>query len=214
MKKTLLAVALIAGVAHSGFAFIAVTGADGESNAKGPGNSAPGAQVGDTFTVDDGTFVTYLPGYNDPTITKNDLGNYAYILNGTVASVSGNMVDYTGTYEIYYDATASQSVNEADYAFSSGTFTLGVDFNGTGPVYTADGILTQTSGPSPSFTSQGYDGFAEDQADFIGTYTQSDPAGGFVQGTLSSVSVPDSSSTLLLATPCLAGLAFLRRKLA
>jgi len=182
------------GMAQACFGIIAVTDPAAETNAKGAGNTQPGAQVGDTFNVADGSFASYVPGPGDPTITGSDLNKYQFMLSGTVSSVVGTTVDYTGLYRIFYDSDNSDSYNAGDFSYSSGTLALTVLFSGTGPIYVADGTLTQTAGPSAGFPSAG---FPETEASFVGEYIQnlSNPALGTVQGTIESP-VPEPTTII------------------
>ena len=204
-------------LSQSSFAYTAVTTDAPETNAKGAGNTQPGAQIGDTFSVTQGSFASYLPGAGDPIIaganpdgTGGDLSSYRFTMAGTVNNVSGNLVSYSGFYQIFYDLNHDGIFDGSDTSVSSGTLSLLVNFNGTSP-YGATGTLMQTQGPTGPGASS-FSGFTDDEATFNGQYIQVTPAGGFVQGTISS---PDATTTLgLLGLSASALLAFKRRFIA
>jgi hypothetical protein len=205
LKNIILAGAAISSlcVAQASFAFTAVTDTAADINSPGTG----GAQVGDTFTVTGGNFASYLPTQSgDPTITGNDLNLYHFSLQGTVTSVNPTteVVSYSGFYQIYYQQGSSV------FDLSTGILALTVNFGApTAPnVYAANGVLTQTGGPSPGFPSNG---FPESSSAFTGVYIQdANDANGSVQGTIST---PDATSTLgLLGVSAVGLLAFNRRK--
>jgi hypothetical protein len=211
---TILAAVSTLCLAQSSFAYTAVTTDAPETNAKGAGNILPGAQIGDTFSVTMGSFASYLPAPGDPIIaganpdgTGGDLSSYRFSMSGTVTGVNGNQVSYAGFYQIFYDLNHDGIFDGSDTSVSFGTLGLLVNFNGGSP-YAADGNLFQTQGPTGPGASS-FAGFSDNSASFNGQYIQVTPAGGFVQGTISS---PDTTTTLgLLGLSTGALLAFKRR---
>ncbi len=211
-------VALSAGFAGISSAFTAVTNIANVINSDTFGG--PGADPGDSFTVTGGSFLTYVAGPGDPTITGGDLNLYRFNLSGTVINVSSGVVTYAGMYEIFYDGNANGTLElgagPPDFSYSSGTLDLTVDFNapGFGP-FLANGTLHQTAGPDAGFPSAG---FANTDASFTGSYTQNATnANGVLQGTVQSITggsrVPDGGSSLVLLGIAALGTFFAKRKL-
>lgn len=145
MNKVFVFAAVTAAVSapalsHAGFT--AQTNLFGIANTD---NGAPGANVGDSFTTSaPGTFLSYLADTaNDPQLTGGDLANFRFTLTGTVTSVVGNVVNYTGTYRIYY--------GPGDITVSAGTSLLTATF-AAGNTATFNGSIVQTQGPAnPAF---------------------------------------------------------------
>jgi hypothetical protein len=208
-KKFILALtaaASLCGVEKSS-AFVATTAPATVQNINN--NAAPGAQVGDAFSLIGGSFSSYVPGLGDPTITGGDLNRYRYNMDGTVASVVGATVTYSGTYRIFYDSDLSGEFNVGDFSYSVGTLGMVIDFLGVGP-YVANGTLHQTSGPDAGFPSSG---FANTDAIFTGTYqvTSTDGSEGTVSGVIRSA--PDAGSSLALLGMGMTGLLAMRRRI-
>lgn len=123
-------------------------------------NGGAGATIGDTFTVNpSGTFASYIPdGPDDPQLSGSDLGFYRYTLDGTVTAVNGNVAEYGGTYQIFYDLNQNGLFDEG-LSVSAGTFDLTATFAPVGNSADLLGVLTQTSGPSnPAFADLSYGG--------------------------------------------------------
>lgn len=202
----LTAVASLCGVEKSS-AFVATTSPATVENINN--NPASGAQVGDQFSLIGGSFSTYIPGLGDPTITGGDLNRYRYNMDGTVASVVGTTVTYTGNYRIFYDSDLNGEFNTGDFSYSLGTLGMVIDFLGVGP-YVANGTLHQTAGPDAGFPSSG---FPNANASFTGTYevTSADGSKGTVSGVIRSA--PDAGSSLALLGMGMTGLLALRRRI-
>jgi hypothetical protein len=202
-RKYLLASVLVAAAATPVFAgYTATTSVD---TVLTPEGSQPGPQVGDTFdTQTSGGFLTYTPDTpNDPQITGGDLPNYRYTLDGTVASVDTltGMVDYTGTYRIFYDLNHNGLYDSgSDPSVSSGDFNITATFIPGTNNATLSGDLTQTAGPSnPAFADLSEGG---NPVLYTGTYDGTEPGVlGTIVGTLrqNAVVVPEPASFSLLA---------------
>lgn len=208
-KKLILAltaVASLCGVEKSS-AFVATTSPATVQNINN--DVTPGAQVGDQFSLSGGSFASYVPGFGDPTITGGDLNRYRYNMDGTVVSVVGTVVTYSGNYRIFYDSDLSGQFNAGDYSYSLGTLGMTIDFGGAAP-YVANGQLHQTAGPDAGFPSSG---FPNADAYFTGTYkvTSLDGSTGTVSGTIRSA--PDAGSSLALLGVGMTGLLALRRRI-
>ncbi|HEY1684325.1 MAG TPA: hypothetical protein VGG19_06155 [Tepidisphaeraceae bacterium] len=209
ISKAFAAAILSAALAIPAMAgFVATTGTDTVNS------SAPPPSVGETFSVPAGTFSAYVPdGSSDPQI-QNDLANYGYILDGTIQSITGETIAYTGTYEITYTFNPGSGnvvvpVSTGDAAFSA-VFTPGTNDAAV------TGTLTQTQGPqgpyASSFTDLGAE-YGGNPVNILATYIggTTDPTVGTIQGTLTQTAspVPEPAGACLL--PVLAGFA-LRRK--
>jgi hypothetical protein len=235
MRITLLQSAAVAAlIAAAGIAstpafagFTATSSGDVVNNTD---NGSPGASVQnppDSFSIPEGTFLTYTAdGPNDPQITGGDLGNYGYTLTGNVDSViGGNVVHYTGTYNIFYNVDGNNTYNpgNGDTSISSGTADLTATFT-TGYIASLSGSLTQTQGPTGMYASSFADlgatyGYAP--ATFTGTYQGgvADPTHGVIlDGILRENAAPlptplPASATMGLSVLGLAGLlTVVRRK--
>jgi len=209
--KVLGAASLCVIATQSASAFTAVSAPATVNNINN--NPAPGAQVGDQFSIVGGSFAAHVPGPGDPTITGGDLNRYRYNMDGTVASVAGAVVDYTGSYRIFYDSNIDGLFNAGDFSYSFGTLAMTIDFSGVGPAFIANGTLHQTAGPDAGFPSSG---FPNADAEFTGTYTVNslDGSTGIVQGTITSTSVPDAGSSLVLTGIAALGIVAARRRMA
>src|SRR5262249_27224691 len=148
-----------------------------------------------------GTFAAYVADtIFDPQINGNDLSNYGYTLTGTVTSVMGEMVDYSGTYEIFYNLDGNHTLDPGDLRVSAGTFVASAVFT---PANTATftGTLTQTQGPqNPAFADLSYGGNPVSlTGNYIGNLT--DPSVGTLESTLrqGASAVPEPSAIALLA---------------
>lgn len=163
---TAACVAVIAAFAAPAFAgYTATTGVDLGTNTD-PGND--GATVGDSFTIQGGTFTSFIPdGPSDPQLTGADLAFYRYNLTATVANVGpGAQADYTGTYEIFYDLNLN-GMNDDGLLVSGGTLAATASFFAPNNA-TFTGQLFQTTGPSnPAFADLSYGG---NPVDFTGDY--------------------------------------------
>jgi hypothetical protein len=143
-----------------------------------------------------GNFSNYVPDTPyDPQITGGDLSQYHYSLtNNTIFSVTGNVVDYRGDYEIYY--------NNPTIRVSGGTFDIVATF-GAGNTATLLGSLTQTQGPNnPNFRDLSYGGHP---VTLTGTYTGNAANGGLtgtIQGTLrqDAVATPEPATVAMLVS--------------
>lgn len=173
-----------------------------------PDTGAPGASVGDTFSMNvAGGFDAFIPDTaSDPQITGGDLNFYRYTLNGAVASVLANVVTYTGTYTIFYDL-GLDGIGGTDINVSSGSFTLTATFV-TGFDALLAGTLTQTSGPAnPAFSDLSYGG---SPVIYTGTYTGGTPGvSGVIEGTLRQNAVPTPGAMALAG---IGGLVAARRR--
>jgi hypothetical protein len=171
--------------------FVATTGTNAVTNFNN--NPAPGAQVGDGFYIGgdsgigSGTFATYTPdGPSDPVLGP-DLSSYQYLLSGVVSSVAGNVVDYAGTYRIYYDINGNGQYDSTDTSVSLGNSLFTATF-GAGNTASIVGSLTQTQGPTGPFASNFADlgaRYGYHPVDLTGNYTGNASNGG-ATGTLSA----------------------------
>lgn len=146
-------------LSHAGF--IAQTNLFGITNTD---NGGFGADVGDSFTTTaPGTFLSYLADTAyDPQLTGGDLANFRFTLTGTVTSVLGNVVNYSGTYRIYY--------GPGNITVSAGTSLLTATF-AAGNTAIFNGSIVQTQGPAnPAFGDFGAR-YNNNPAIITGTYT-------------------------------------------
>ena len=133
----------LTGSAHAGFTAVSNPFTIANGDADNSGN----ATIGDTFTVNNGSFLSFLGDTSaDPTISGGDLANYKFDLTGAVSSVAGNVANYTGTYSIYYDLDLNGAPNEGIFV-SQGTFSLAATFAAANTA-ALTGSLVQTAGPS------------------------------------------------------------------
>lgn len=211
VRKAFVAAVLSAALAVPAMAgFVVTTGTDTVNS------SSPPPSVGETFSVPNGTFTAYVPdGPNDPQI-NGDLSNYGYNLDGTIQSIVGETITYTGTYEITYTfnpgtGTVVVPVSTGDAAFTA------VFAPGTNDA-AVTGTLTQTEGPqgpyASHFTDLGAD-YAGNPVDIAATYIGgiTDPTTGTIQGTLTqtATAVPEPATLSLLSLLSVAGLRRARR---
>lgn len=161
-----------------------------------------------------GDFTSYTPDtIADPQNMANDLGLYHYTLNGTVQSITGNVVDYAGLYRIFYDSNRNQTWDAGDNSVSSGNFNLAATFDNFG-MASLLGALNQSSGPdNPAFRDLSYGG---QPVSVIGTYIADQPGvSGRINLTLRQNAagvIPEPSSLALLATGLLPLAGFRRRR--
>jgi hypothetical protein len=170
-----------------------------------------GPAVGDAFnTPTPGSFTTFIGDTPaDPTITGGDLSHYLYLLNGSIASITGPIIDYTGTYDIFYDLAGSGAFNVNDPTVSAGNFNITATFIPATNDAALTGSLTQTSGPSnPAFRDLSYGG---NPVVVTGSYFGTNPGvSGIIDATLrQNAVVPEPSSLALLG---IGGLTLLRRR--
>lgn len=216
MRKYMLllaAAALMAAprAAHAGYtATLAPTVASTPDSVSG--SAANGiADIGETFTVAGGGFSNFVSdnGWNDPQLNAGDLGNYSYNLNGAVASITGGVVTYKGTYSINYAGFGGNPVSAGDFTidaiFSSQTFA------------TLSGTLVQTSSSGAPFGDLGayslvtFSGtFAPDANNSAGSQSNT----GILNGTITAHggAIPEPGSMALLATGLLPMAGMLRRR--
>jgi PEP-CTERM motif len=190
-----LAAGLAAVPAMAGF--VVTTGTDIVNS------SSPPPAVGESFSVSDGTFALYAPGSPSDPQVLGDLSSYNYTLDGTIQSISGETITYTGTYEITYtfnpgSGTVVVPVSSGVSAFSA-TFAPGTNDAAV------TGTLTQTTGPqgpfASSFTNLGAE-YGGNPVDIAATYIGgiADPTVGTIQGTLTQTAAPvPEPATLSLA---------------
>jgi hypothetical protein len=191
-----LSFALVVSFTATTFAGYTVqTGIDGVANTDNPPS---GATLGDSFTVSQGTFAAYAPDtILDPQINGGDLGNYGYTLTGNVANVTGLVVNYTGTYEIFYNLDGNNTLDAGDLRVSAGNFAAQATFTPTNTaVFT--GTLTQTQGAeNPAFSDLSYGG---NPVSLVGNYVgnPTNPLVGTLESTLrQNTPVPEPSSVVL-----------------
>lgn len=217
MRKALLSLALAAGFVSAAPAlagFTASTGPDTLTNIDNNANSA--ADVGDGFQLLKGSFSSYLAdGPGDPQLTGGDLPKYGYQMIGTVSSVSGGVVSYTGNYTVFYDLNNDDLFTSgADTSIGAGTFTMTADFS-TGLPASLNGTLIQTAGPSGPFASNFSDfGALYNYAPlaFTGTYSPiGDGSTGTVTGSLATTASPVPLPAAGLGGLVLCGLLGLKR---
>lgn len=144
------AVAALLGGASSAFA--GYTATTNPFTATATDTTGNGPSIGDTLSVDGGSFLSFLGDTSqDPTISGGDLNRYRFDLDGTVTSFVGGglATSFSGTYTIYYDQNANGMMDEG-LRVSSGDFTLDTFLTGI------TGSFTQTQGPNnPSFADLG-----------------------------------------------------------
>jgi hypothetical protein len=223
MKKVFMSLAVLAGLATAMPAMAGFTATTGPDVINNTDLGAPGAGVGDSFAVNQGTFGSYLPtGPNDPQIA-GDLPSFGYTLNGTVTSVSGNVVDYSGTYRIFYDLNGNNSYDPGtDTSVSFGNTNLQAIF-ASGNTAAVTGSLTQTAGPSGPFAGSFADfgaRYENNPATYIGTYVGgiSNPLVGTIGGTITQSAVavtplPSAASMGLGMLAVVGAASMLRKKL-
>jgi len=190
--------------------FTATTGVDNVVNSD---INAAGGSIGDSFSVgglvndDDtqpgGTFVMFESDTSsDPQLSGGDLSFYRYNLTGTITDIAANMVQYVGTYSIFYDLNSNGEPDELLFV-SSGDFSASAAFDVTGEAATFMGSLTQTQGPSnTAFADLSYGGHP---VMISGTYADSTMGDGpSTTGTLTAVLrqtaqvVPEPTCAVLL----------------
>ncbi|HEY2762138.1 MAG TPA: PEP-CTERM sorting domain-containing protein [Pirellulales bacterium] len=208
-----LGVVLMCASAHNSFAgFTVQTGVDPVNNTDNP---PAGATLGDSFTVPAGTFAAYVPDTPlDPQINGGDLNNYAYTITGTVTSVLGDIVDYSGTYEIFYNLDGNHTLDAGDIRVSAGTFAATATFALSSNTAEFNGTLTQTQGAAnPAFADLSYGG---SPVTLIGSYigNPTNPLVGTLESTLrqNATAVPEPSSSVLLIIGGVAACLGMRRR--
>jgi hypothetical protein len=174
--------------------------------------SSGGPAVGDAFdTPTPGSFLSFIGDTPaDPTITGGDLSRYLYTLNGSINSIDtlAGVINYTGSYDIFYDLAGSGMFNASDPTVSAGNFDIDATFIPATNNAALTGTLTQTTGPSnPAFDDLSYGG---NPVDVTGTYVGNDPGvSGIIDATLRQNAVPEPTSMAFLG---LGALALLRKR--
>ncbi len=227
MVSKFFATAAVAAIAASAFlarpALAGFTATTAGVTVNNTAQNAGYATVGDTFNINDGTFLSYLPdGPQDPQITGADLPNFGYTINATISNIAGNVVTYNGTYRIFYNLNNNDTYESGtDASVSAGNTAITATFDPlTGTTATLVGTLTQTQGP----TGPGAGNFADlaarynnNPVDLTGTYLGAGGATGTLVDGIIRQSAPatplPSSAAMGLGVLGLAGAAaFLRRK--
>jgi hypothetical protein len=129
----------------------------------------PGKSPGDTFSIKVGTFSAFEPDTPaDIQLTPAQVAAMGFTIAGVVDSVVGNTINYSGTYEIYFNTDGNDTRDLADLRVSQGTFALGAEF---APIINTGafiGTLNQLLGPEdPALPDLSYGGNA---IDFGGVY--------------------------------------------
>jgi len=174
---------------------------------------APGKSPGDTFSVKVGTFSSFVPdGPGDIQLTPAQVLAMGYTIAGIVDSVAGNTINYSGTYEIFFNTDANDTRDLADLRVSQGTFALSAQFAPIINTGAFTGALHQILGPeNGSLPDLSYGG---NSIDFGGVY-QAIPfvpllAAAEIVFLQKGIPVPEPSSLALwgigLAALCLAKL--------
>lgn len=151
-------------------------------------NSNGMADVGETFTMT-APIAAYYPQTADALLPLRDadLSRYQLVLNGTVVSVVGRSVDYTGAYSLRYTGPAYPAGVEVE----TGTFSLNALFNesGTGAAKLSGQFVATVGVPAglasdPNFSNTDFAIF--NPATFNGTYEPASPGAlsGSVSGNL------------------------------
>jgi hypothetical protein len=134
---------------------------------------------------------------------------------GTVSSVSGGVVSYTGNYTVFYDLNNDDLFTSgADTSISAGTFAMTANFS-LGLPAALSGSLAQTAGPSGPGASNFSDfGALYNYAplSFTGTYAPiGDGSTGTVTGALATTASPVPLPAAGLGGLVLCGLLGLKR---
>lgn len=109
---------------------------------------APGKSPGDTFSVKVGTFSTFEPDSPaDIQLTPAQVAAIGYTIAGVVDSIVGNTINYSGTYEFFFNVDGNDTRDLADLRISQGTFVLSAEFAPIINTGAFTGALTQILGP-------------------------------------------------------------------
>ncbi len=130
---------------------------------------APGKSPGDSFSVKVGTFSTFEPDSPaDIQLTPAQVAAIGYTIAGIIDSIAGNTINYSGTYEFFFNVDGNDTRDPADLRVSQGTFVLSAEF---APIINTGGFtgaLTQILGPQvPTLPDLSYGG---NVIDFGGVY--------------------------------------------
>lgn len=180
------------------------------------------ADVGEKFFIPNqgnpGDFVTYRTDqFCDPPLNNADLQKYHYLLDGEAKSVTGNVVDYEGLYQIFYDENDPKGVYnpgplpKGDFLVSEGIFKIKATFDATGTA-ALQGGMWQTTGPSvPAFADFG--ALYVQPVEVTGEYKIDVPGQqGRIKLALHGTCIPEPGTFALLGSGLLPLLALRRRK--
>ena len=130
---------------------------------------APGKSPGDTFSVKVGTFSSFEPDTPaDIQLTPAQVAAMGYTIDGVVDSFAGETINYSGTYEFFFNTDGNDTRDLADLRVSLGTFALSAEFAPIINTGAFTGALTQILGPEvPELPDLSYGGTV---IDFGGVY--------------------------------------------
>jgi hypothetical protein len=129
----------------------------------------PGKSPGDTFSVKVGTFSSFAPDTPaDIQLTAAQVAAMGFTIDGIIDSLAGDTINYSGTYEIFFNVDGNDTRNPADLRVSQGTFVFSAEFAPIINTGAFTGALTQILGPQvPTLPDLSYGG---NVIDFGGVY--------------------------------------------
>jgi hypothetical protein len=148
----LAAVAMAAPLKANAYVANLEEGAYVANHDNGDGHATP---LVDSFDITGAKFTNYAPAAGDPVIGynggPNDLLVYRLNVHGVVNTVTpdpvwGPLVNYTGSYTLFYDQNGTNAYDSGDFRVSSGSINVNALYDAEGGA-NLDGTLDQVLGP-------------------------------------------------------------------